>query len=168
MRANRVIEAALVVGVAMAGSAWPLPPPTRCPSCWVPPLFTSWQIQFSGTLDQAFNATLYEIDMFDTPSDTVTGLHAAGRKVICYVDAGTWEDFRPVQIDPHGLGLAARCAMRRAEPRSARGRRASRLTSPASRHHRAPCTYAMLVRKREPSHGSICRTTPCSPGIVLG
>ena len=95
MRANRVIEAALVVGVAIGGSAWPLPPPTPCPSCWVPPIFTSWQIQFSSTLDQAFNATLYEIDMFDTPSDTVTALHAAGRKVICYVDAGTWEDFRP-------------------------------------------------------------------------
>src|SRR5207244_10167041 len=90
-----LLDVALVVGVAIAGAAWPLPPPTSCPSCWVPPLFTSWQIQFTGTLDQSFNATLYEIDMFDTPSDTVNALHTAGREVICYVDAGTWEDFRP-------------------------------------------------------------------------
>jgi len=91
----RTLHAALVIGLTIVRPAWSLPPPTPCPSCWVPPLFTSWQIQFTGTFDSSFNATLYEIDMFDTPSSTVDALHAAGRKVACYVDAGSWEPFRP-------------------------------------------------------------------------
>ncbi|TMB47397.1 MAG: hypothetical protein E6J55_00555 [Deltaproteobacteria bacterium] len=54
-----VVQTALAFGLTIAPPAWALPPPLSCPSCWVPPLFTSWQIQFTGTLDQAFNATLW-------------------------------------------------------------------------------------------------------------
>ena len=61
----------------------------------MPPAFTSWQIQFTGDLDLSLNATLYEIDLFDTPDTTVAALHAGGHRVACYLDAGTWEPFRP-------------------------------------------------------------------------
>ncbi|HEY2387919.1 MAG TPA: endo alpha-1,4 polygalactosaminidase [Candidatus Binatia bacterium] len=81
------------LGAARGASA--LPPPTACPGCWVPAPLTTWQIQFTGDLDTTLNATLYDIDMFDTAAATVDALHAAGKKVACYIDAGSWESFRP-------------------------------------------------------------------------
>jgi hypothetical protein len=33
--------------------------------------------------------------MFDNPASVVAQLHAAGRHVVCYIDAGTWENWRP-------------------------------------------------------------------------
>jgi hypothetical protein len=33
--------------------------------------------------------------MFDNDSNVVSALHAAGRKAICYIDFGTWENWRP-------------------------------------------------------------------------
>jgi hypothetical protein len=41
------------------------------------------------------NATAYDIDLFDTPAATIAALHTAGRKVICYFSAGSYEDWRP-------------------------------------------------------------------------
>ncbi len=55
----------------------------------------NWQIQFTGALDLSVDADVYEVDLFDTPASTVQLLHSRGRKVICYIDAGTWEDWRP-------------------------------------------------------------------------
>lgn len=62
---------------------------------WQPALMTSWQIQFTGRLDQSVNATMYDIDLFDNAASVVASLHAKGRKAICYISAGTWEDWRP-------------------------------------------------------------------------
>jgi hypothetical protein len=38
---------------------------------------------------------MYDIDLFDAPQSTIDALHAAGRKVICYFSAGTYENWRP-------------------------------------------------------------------------
>ena len=38
---------------------------------------------------------MYDIDLFDNDTATVSALHAEGRKVVCYVNAGGWEDWRP-------------------------------------------------------------------------
>lgn len=38
---------------------------------------------------------MYDITLFDTDAATVAVLHAEGRTVICYVNAGGWEDWRP-------------------------------------------------------------------------
>lgn len=38
---------------------------------------------------------MYDIDMFDNSAQIVSALHAQGRIVICYIDAGTWENWRP-------------------------------------------------------------------------
>ena len=38
---------------------------------------------------------MYDIDLFDNDSDAVEELHARGHKVVCYVNAGGWEDWRP-------------------------------------------------------------------------
>jgi hypothetical protein len=39
-------------------------------------------------------AAVYDVDLFDTPASTIAALHAAGRKVICYFSAGSFEDWR--------------------------------------------------------------------------
>ncbi|QBD74654.1 endo alpha-1,4 polygalactosaminidase [Ktedonosporobacter rubrisoli] len=77
------------------GTAASLPPPVNCPGCWHPELKTSWQWQLTGNLDQSINVAMYDIDGFTNSADLVKALHAAGRKVICYISVGTWEKFRP-------------------------------------------------------------------------
>jgi hypothetical protein len=55
----------------------------------------TWQWQLTGELDLTVDADVYELDAFTTPAAAVDALHAAGRKVICYVSAGAYENFRP-------------------------------------------------------------------------
>ena len=62
---------------------------------WQPALNTSWQWQLSTPVDQSVNVQMYDIDMFDNDASVVASLHAAGRKVMCYIDVGTWENWRP-------------------------------------------------------------------------
>src|SRR5579872_6144843 len=76
-------------------SAEGLPAPVACPSCWHPPAKLTWQLQLSGSLDSKPVARMYEIDMFEDTAAQVASLHNLGRKVICYVDAGSWENWRP-------------------------------------------------------------------------
>jgi len=64
------------------------------PSWWQPSPGTSWQWQLSGTLDTSIDVQMYDIDLVETPSATIADLRNAGRTVICYFSAGSWEDFR--------------------------------------------------------------------------
>lgn len=72
-----------------------LPEPVPCEGCWIPGMETSWQIQFAGRLDPSFDVEMYEVDMFDTSPKVVSDLHADGRRVVCYISAGSWERWRP-------------------------------------------------------------------------
>jgi hypothetical protein len=72
-----------------------LPAPVACPGCWHPALETSWQWQLDGTIDQSFDVDMYDVDLFTTSADIVKSLHDQGRKVICYIDVGGWEKYRP-------------------------------------------------------------------------
>ena len=76
----------------MAASAAP-----TGPSWWRPQPGESLQVQFTGTLDTRVATQIYDVDLFDTPAATVTQLHAAGHRVLAYIDAGTWESWRPDQ-----------------------------------------------------------------------
>jgi endo-alpha-1,4-polygalactosaminidase (GH114 family) len=62
---------------------------------WHPGTGTSWQWQLTGTIDTSINVAMYDIDLFDASSATITTLHNAGRIVICYFSAGSREDWRP-------------------------------------------------------------------------
>jgi len=62
---------------------------------WQPPLQSSWQWQLTTPVDQTVNASIFDIDMFDNSAKVVTSLHAKGRKVICSVNVGNWENWRP-------------------------------------------------------------------------
>jgi len=61
---------------------------------WRPAPGTTWQWQLSGTIDTTIDVDMYDIDLFDTPTATISDLKAAGRAVICYFSAGSWEDWR--------------------------------------------------------------------------
>ena len=64
-------------------------------SFWSPTLSTSWQIELAHPLtNTTFNASVYDIDMFENNSTTIDGLHKQGRKVICYFSAGSFENWR--------------------------------------------------------------------------
>ena len=62
---------------------------------WDPEPGTSWQIQFTGRLDTSLDVEVYDIDLWDTPAATIARLQRAGRRVICYLSAGSWENWRP-------------------------------------------------------------------------
>jgi hypothetical protein len=46
-------------------------------------------------VDTSVGAAMFDIDLFDNPASVVAGLHAGGRHVVCYLDAGTLEPGRP-------------------------------------------------------------------------
>ncbi|MEY9990777.1 hypothetical protein ABIE67_002809 [Streptomyces sp. V4I8] len=62
---------------------------------WQPRPGTAWQWQLSGRLDTSVDVPVYDIDGFDHSKATVAALHRDGRKVICYLSTGAWEDWRP-------------------------------------------------------------------------
>jgi hypothetical protein len=61
---------------------------------WRPSPGTAWQWQLSGTLDTSVEAAVYDVDVDTTTAAAVAALHARGRHVICYVNAGAYESFR--------------------------------------------------------------------------
>ncbi|HEY8983449.1 MAG TPA: endo alpha-1,4 polygalactosaminidase [Streptomyces sp.] len=69
------------------------PPPSN--GRWQPEPGVAWQWQLSGKLDTSVDVPVYDIDGFDQSKATVSALHAAGRKVICYISTGAYEDWRP-------------------------------------------------------------------------
>jgi hypothetical protein len=62
---------------------------------WMPAASSSWQWQLTGTIDQTVAAQMFDVDLFDTAATTVASLHNLGHKVVCYVSAGSFEDWRP-------------------------------------------------------------------------
>jgi hypothetical protein len=73
---------------------------------WQPTPGVTWQWQLDTPLDPAVDAQVYDIDMFDNDASAVAALHAQGRKVICYISVGSWEEWRPDadQFPPSVLG----------------------------------------------------------------
>jgi hypothetical protein len=60
-----------------------------------PPAHASWQWQLDGQLDASVPARIYDVDGFDTSRAQVARLRRAGRYVVCYVNVGAWERWRP-------------------------------------------------------------------------
>jgi hypothetical protein len=50
-------------------------------------------------VDPRVDVPVYDIDGFENSAADVARLRADGRRVICYVSAGAWEDFRPDRDD---------------------------------------------------------------------
>ncbi len=65
-------------------------------SWWEAPAGTSWQIQYVDyPVDRSFDVAMYDIDLVEISDADIAALHAAGRIVVCYFSAGTWEPYRP-------------------------------------------------------------------------
>jgi hypothetical protein len=63
---------------------------------WRPaPRTAAWQWQLQGKLDPSVAASVYDIDGFEASAADVRALHRQGRRVVCYLDVGSWEEFRP-------------------------------------------------------------------------
>lgn len=65
---------------------------------------TTWQIQLQGKVDTTISAELFDIDLFDNEASEIAGLHAQGRKVICYFDTA-YEAWRPdaAALEPYRM-----------------------------------------------------------------
>jgi hypothetical protein len=89
-----------LVGTALLGSAFGAAVPALSKrAVWSPEVGSSYQIVITNILNIAAglqpNVEVFDIDLFETPADTISQLHALGKKVICYFSAGTSEDWRP-------------------------------------------------------------------------
>ncbi len=62
---------------------------------WKPSQQANWQWQLSTPVNLTMDAQIYDIDLFDNDASVVKSLHGKGRKVICYLSAGTYERWRP-------------------------------------------------------------------------
>lgn len=54
----------------------------------------SWQYQLTGALDLSVDAAIWDVDGDETTAAQVTALHRRGAYVICYLSAGSFEDWR--------------------------------------------------------------------------
>ena len=71
--------------------------PVACPGCWQPRLRTSWQwqLQPAEPPTTSLDVRMYDVDGFETKAALVDAMHADGIAVVCYISAGSWENFRP-------------------------------------------------------------------------
>lgn len=82
-------------------TATPLPSPTSR-AAWRPAVNDTWQIILLSKMEIAGDAssvtpdvTVFDLDLFDTPKETIETLHRLGKKVICYFSSGSYEPYRP-------------------------------------------------------------------------
>jgi hypothetical protein len=64
-------------------------------SHWQLPARPTWYWQLDGTINNSEPASIYDVDGFGTSAAEVAKLHSLGKHVVCYIDVGTWENYRP-------------------------------------------------------------------------
>ncbi len=71
-----------------------------------PSLYSDWYIQLNGDLRREIPADIYDVDLFDTSEKTIQELKQSGKKVICYFNAGAYEDWREDadKFNPEDIG----------------------------------------------------------------
>lgn len=110
----RFLSLYLVMAICISGCRNISSPPsatTSTPSSstgesawWTPEPGLSWQIQYTGEIDLDVEVAVYNLDLFETSVADIQYLHARGVKVMCYLNAGAWEDWRPDRDDfPEGV-----------------------------------------------------------------
>jgi hypothetical protein len=85
----------VVVRVVGRGAPLALDRLALAPAPWRPAPGTTWQWQLSGPIDTSRDVAMYDIDLFETSAALIQRVHQAGRVVVCYFSAGSWEDWRP-------------------------------------------------------------------------
>jgi hypothetical protein len=102
---NRAATASPATSAALP-TATPTTTPTTTPTAtptpadaWRPAPGTTWQYQLSGDLDLSVDAEVYDVDWQETTAAQVAELHRTGRRVVCYLNAGAHEQWRPDAAD---------------------------------------------------------------------
>ncbi len=101
LAAPAAVFAAVLLLVLAAGSgagavaATSASSPRAAAAWWTPPQQLTWFWQLQGTVRNDKPVAAYDIDGFENEASEVAALHAQGKHVICYIDAGTAEKFRP-------------------------------------------------------------------------
>ena len=63
------LGASVLLGLTMATA--------QAQTWWKPGVNTTWQWQLTGTLNTSYNVDVYDVDLFDTPTQTIAQLKAA-------------------------------------------------------------------------------------------
>lgn len=85
----------LLLFLSSACQRWEVPAPSAGVSESGLPLTKNWQIQYSGELDLDIETDVFNLDLFDSPIESINQLKKRGVFVICYFSAGSYEDWRP-------------------------------------------------------------------------
>jgi hypothetical protein len=94
VRAGRIALLGAIALAAACGTAEARSTP-RAVAIWRPAPHTTWQWQLTSPVDRSVAAQMYDIDLFDNSARVVSSLHARGRRVVCYLSAGSFEEWRP-------------------------------------------------------------------------
>ena len=100
---------AVIAGAACAQELAGLPAPVVNGRVWQPNPGMRWQIQYTARpVDTRVAADVFTIDLFDNKEHDVARLKRLGKRVVCYINAGAWEDWRPdaKRFPPRVLGAA--------------------------------------------------------------
>jgi hypothetical protein len=87
--ANAAPRAGIRARLGVPGAQAPLA------ASWAPPAQLSWFWQLQGKVSNGHAVGAYDIDGFENSAAEVAALHEQGKHVICYIDVGTAENFRP-------------------------------------------------------------------------
>ena len=88
------LVALVAATVVAAGCSPSTPADGDAAEPWRPAAGTTWQYQLSGALDGSVDAAVLVVDWEETTADQVRELHDRGRRAVCYVNAGAYEDWR--------------------------------------------------------------------------
>jgi len=69
--------------------------PCQGKNCYRPNLSTPWNYVLSATPNFGVKAELFDIDLFENTAAVVAKAHANNKKVVCYMSAGSSENWRP-------------------------------------------------------------------------
>jgi hypothetical protein len=65
------------------------------PAPWSPTSRDTLQWDLEAPVPLNSLATVFDVDLFDNPATFVASLHHYKRHAICYIDVGSWENYRP-------------------------------------------------------------------------
>ena len=79
----------------VAGNSLAVTYSATAPARWYPAVSDTWQWQLTGALNLSYAVRMYDVDMVDTTSTTIADMHSLGKRAVCYLSAGTAENWRP-------------------------------------------------------------------------